>query len=198
MQPDPSQPGPSQPGKGRPGQPHPESERRRQLTLLWMQAQPVVAAYIGSTVRDHQHAEDLLQDTALTIAESFDQYDPQRPFLPWAIGVAKNKLLHYYRRHSSDKLIFDDQLIDMIASRYEQREADPRRYTAALKHCLERLAQHARTMIQMRYAQGMGYEQIAEALGRTTAGVANSLYRSRKALADCVKQQTLSEAGGQG
>ena len=176
---------------------HPESARRQQLTLLWMQAQPIVSAYINSAVRDQQHAEDLLQETALSIAESFEQYDTAKPFLPWAIGVAKNKLLHYYRRHRNDRLVFDDELLGKIGPRYEAESiAAMKEQGAALQLCIDKLAEHARAILEMRYVRDMGYEQIAEAVGRTAAGVANNLYRSRKALATCVKRQTRIEKGG--
>lgn len=181
-----------------PDRPNPsESQRRQQLTLLWMQAQPMVSAYIASAVRDRQHAEDLLQETALSVAEAFDRYDPAKAFLPWTIGVAKNKLLHYYRKHERDRLVFDDELIEQIGSRYEAESIEAfKEQGAALKRCIEKLAEHARTILQMRYVEDMGYEQIAQAVDRTAAGVANNLYRSRKALAECVKRDAARENGG--
>jgi len=175
---------------------HPESEHRRRLTLLWMQAQPMVSAYIASAVRDHQHAEDLLQDTALTIAEKFDDYDTAKPFLPWAIGVAKNKLLHYYRKHSRDRLVFDDELLGMIGTQVQAQSDTIKEHAPALRRCIEKLAEQTRAILEMRYLRNMGYEQIAHAVGRSSAGVANNLYRSRKALADCVKREARSDQGG--
>lgn len=173
-----------------------ESERRKHLTLLWMQAQPVVGAYIASAVRDRQHGEDLLQETALVVAESFDAYDPARPFLPWAMGIARNKMLHYYRRHGSDRLVFDDELLAEIGSRFEARGDVMKEQRSALERCIGRLGERAQSALQMRYIDDMGYEQIAEAVGRSVAGVANLLYRARKALADCVKREASGTRGG--
>ena len=164
-----------------------EGERRKQFALCWMQAQPVVAAYIASGIRDRQHCEDVIQETALSIAEAFDQYDAGKPFLPWAMGVARYKLLQYYRKHNRDRLVFDEALLSQIGARIEAQADTAGDRHRALGHCLEKLATHAREMISLRYVDDLGYEQIADALGRTTAGVANSLYRSRKALANCIK-----------
>ena len=168
---------------------------RRKLAICWHKAQPVVAAYIASAIRDHQHAEDLLQETALSVAESFDQYDPQRPFIAWAIGIARHKMLHYFRRQRRDRLVFDEVLLSQVGSRFEQQAETLKDRNAALTICMQRLAKHALEIVQMRYVNGMNYEQIGQATGRTTAGVANSLSRARKALAQCVKRELARNLG---
>ena len=174
-----------------------ETESRARLALLWMQAQPVVSAYIASSVRDRQNCEDLLQETVLALAESFDHYDAGKPFVPWAIGVAKNKLLNYYRQHGRDRHVFDAELLAQIGTRFDDRSDDLKARHSALQHCMERMAQASRAILEMRYVRGMGYEEIAEKVGRSTAGVANNLYRSRKALADCVQRQSSMQDGGE-
>lgn len=167
----------------------PESEHRKRFALCWTQSQPIVAAYLASGIRDRQHCEDVIQETALAIAEAFDQYDPAKPFLPWAMGVARHKLLQYYRKHSRDRLVFDEALLEQIGQRIENEAETIKHRQHALTRCMEKLAISAREMIELRYLDNKGYDQIAKALGRTRAGVANSLYRSRKALADCVKRE---------
>ncbi|MFN3166104.1 MAG: sigma-70 family RNA polymerase sigma factor [Phycisphaeraceae bacterium] len=176
----------------------PDRQSRVQLTMVWLKAQPVIAAYIGSAVRDVQHAEDLLQETALAVAVSFDQYDADRPFLPWAMGIARHKLLRYYREHGKDRLVFDGELLNQIGERMESQAEAIQFRSDALKRCMEKLASHAMQMIRMRYMQGMDYQRISAATGRTVAGVANSLHRSRKALAECVKREYAKSMGGAG
>ena len=175
----------------------PESEHRKRFALCWTQAQPIVAAYIASGIRDRQHCEDVIQETALAIAEAFDQYDTDKPFVPWAMGVARHKLLQYYRKHNRDRLVFDEALLSQIGERFEQQGDTAKQRHAALSACLEKLAEHAQEMIKLRYIDNLGYDQIADALGRTRAGVANSLYRSRKALAQCIKIETQRMEGGE-
>jgi RNA polymerase sigma-70 factor (ECF subfamily) len=176
--------------------PTPESEHRRRFALCWTQAQSIVAAYIASGIRDRQHCEDVIQETALAIAEAFDQYDPAKPFVPWAMGVARHKVLQYYRKYNRDRLVFDEALLDQISARFEEQADTAHERRAALSICLEKLAEHTREMIRLRYIDNLGYDQIADALGRTRAGVANSLYRSRKALAQCVKAEATRMEGG--
>ena len=65
--------------------------RLREVTRRWTLAVPAVSAFVTSLVGDFQDRDDVLQDTAVAIMESFDQYDPDRPFLAWALGVAATR-----------------------------------------------------------------------------------------------------------
>lgn len=138
----------------------------------------------------------MIQETALSIAEAFYQYDQRKPFLPWAMGVARNKVLQYYRKYNRDKLVFDEALLSQISARFEQHGDTVKQRQAELSTCLEKLAEQAREMIKLRYVH-MGYDQIAQAVGRTRAGVANNLFRSRKALAQCIKTESRRAEGGE-
>ena len=86
-------------------------DMRRKLNVLWTNAHIVVSGYVRSMVIDFHLAEDVLQETAATVAEKFADYDQSRPFLPWALGIAKNKILHALRTSSRDRLVFDESVV---------------------------------------------------------------------------------------
>ena len=65
------------------------SDPSKNLTLLWMQAQPGIEAYLNGMIRDRAIAEDLLQQVALTVTEKFEQFDASRSFTGWAMGIAR-------------------------------------------------------------------------------------------------------------
>ena len=78
------------------------------LSRLWSEAQPVVAAMIVGAVVDFQHAEDLVSQVAETVVMKFGDYDRSRPFVPWALGIARNIVLRHYERRAGDRLVFFD------------------------------------------------------------------------------------------
>ena len=51
--------------------------------------------YIFSLVRNRADAEDLLQETSITLWEKFDQFDPETDFIPWAFRVALWKVKNF-------------------------------------------------------------------------------------------------------
>jgi len=74
--------------------------------LLWGKAQPLVAAYVHSVVWNVHDAEDVVQETIGAIVKLFDRFDDKRPFTPWAIGIARNKVREYCRARARDPLVF--------------------------------------------------------------------------------------------
>lgn len=169
--------------------------QREQLTLLWMQAQPVIASYIRVGVRDQQYAEDLLQETALAVARSFDQFDIDRPFLPWAMAIARNKIIDYHKGKGKSHLCFSSDLMSQLSAEFEDNGGVVNDYIESLHHCMDRLAKTAQVAIELRYVRSLSYAQIGERIGRSTAGVANLLLRTRATLMKCI--ETRIEAGEQ-
>jgi len=63
------------------------------FTLEWTKAQPTVAGDISSLTPDFHQAEDILQRAALALIRKLDEYDREKPFVVWAIGVARLEVL---------------------------------------------------------------------------------------------------------
>jgi RNA polymerase sigma factor (sigma-70 family) len=63
-----------------------------------------------------------------------------------------------------------------------------------LRACLDRLSPHARTVLGLRYGQGLSGAQVAEALTVKVQSVYVALARIYRALADCIRHRRL--AGG--
>src|SRR5690242_13528537 len=90
-------------------------DRMVQVARLWSQAQPVVSAMVAGAVVDFNDAEDLVAQVAEIVVRSFDQYTPSRPFVPWALGIARNQLLkHYERRSGRRHAYFDEQTLQLL------------------------------------------------------------------------------------
>ncbi len=53
----------------------------------------MVAAFVLSIIPDFHQAEDVLQQVAVVLVREFGQFDTSRPFLPWALGIARTWLL---------------------------------------------------------------------------------------------------------
>ena len=72
--------------------------KNEELTVYWVQAQPLVLSFIASLVPDFKEADDILQNVALVTTRRFAEYDRQRPFVAWAIGIAKDEIENYRRK----------------------------------------------------------------------------------------------------
>lgn len=169
-------------------------EQGHSLARLWVAAQPSVSAYIWSCVRDFHVAEDLLQDVAEDAALSFERYDPARPFVAWVLGIARFKVIDYYRKNEKDPHVFTGDALEHLSAGFVETypTLSPRR--EALAACLQKLPTKSRRVLEMRYELDMKPAKIAKHVGSTSGSVRVTLTRIRNALAQCVRQR-LGQSG---
>src|SRR5581483_4956527 len=86
--------------------------------------QGVLRGYILTHVQDVAGAEDLLQDVSVALWKKLESYQPDRSFTAWALGVARNEILHARRDTARCRLVFDEDLLDRAAGRYETLEPE--------------------------------------------------------------------------
>lgn len=157
------------------------------LTLLWMQAQPTVEAYLNGLIRDRAVAEDVLQQVALTVTEKFDQFDNSRSFTGWAMGIARNKSLQFFEKNSSDRHRFSNELLSQIADSHERLSDQAQAQREALAVCIEKLPPKSLALLKRRYVQDLKPGKIADTLGLSANAVRLSLHRVRSALRTCIE-----------
>ncbi len=172
-----------------------KTQSRVELSVLWTKAHPVVFAFIRSTVRDFHRSEDILQEVASTVAEKFDQFNRERPFVPWALGIARNKVLVYLRKATNDRHIFDDTTIKEIAAAHGNIEGELSDMHSALESCVEKVQGISHKVLEMRYVRQQTPTAIANAVGMTANAVTVMLFRIRQALKKCVERQLAMEPG---
>lgn len=160
----------------------------RELARLWVQSQAVISAYLTANVLDVHHAEDLVQDVAQIIAEKFSEYDRSRSFTSWALGIARNRLLKYYRSRARDRLVLSETALVMLAGALERVEVEAEERREALRTCLQQVEGRRRTVLQMRYEQNTKVAVIAERLNMSPDGVSVMLHRVRTVLLECIRR----------
>ena len=162
---------------------------------LWATAQPAVANYVHALVRDHGAAKDILQETALVSFRRFAEYDETRPFVAWALGIARFKILGLRRDEKRHSIMFDDELLSRFTDSWTDLALEVSDRGVALQSCIERLSAHARRLVRWRYFEGLNAEQIAARLGNNGSAVRVALQRIRDQLRTCIERHEHLERG---
>jgi RNA polymerase sigma-70 factor (ECF subfamily) len=137
--------------------------------------------------------EDVLQETAKVLWQTFAEYRREEPFLPWACRIAYHRVLSHGRRERTQRKHFRPAIIEQIAdARLEHDELLEAR-SRWLEKCIEKLGETERRLIQQRYASEDTLAELAEQTGRTPNAVYMSMWRIRRALFDCVNEGLQSE-----
>jgi RNA polymerase sigma-70 factor (ECF subfamily) len=159
----------------------------------WTLVQPVVSAYVGAVVRDFAARDDVLQEIAVAVLESFDRYDRTKPFQSWALGIARNQVHNYFRRISRDRLTFDEQIIAHLADAFDASAADFMQRLQLLGGCIDHLDDRARRVLEWRYRDDLKPAMIAQKMNSNANAVAKMLQRIRDRLRECIQNQSAKE-----
>ncbi|MFK8110621.1 MAG: sigma-70 family RNA polymerase sigma factor [Rubripirellula sp.] len=145
--------------------------------------------YIYSLVGDHSRAADVLQETNLVLWRKIEQFEPHKPFLPWAFTFARFQVMAHFRDQKRDKLLLDVELVELIAADAEQHASELDKMREMLRPCLSLLTPSNRDLIEQRYDRGLSIARVAETVDRSVGAVKVALLRVRRQLADCVQER---------
>jgi len=162
-------------------------DRLRRVTREWTLAQPAVAAFLTAVVHDFRQRDDLLQEVAVAVLESFERYDPARPFVPWAMGIARNQVGAWLRSRRRERVTFDTDAVEALAVAFSELPAAEYRRLDRLAECVARLEGRARTLCHLRYVEDLKPAAIAARLGMQANTVAKALERVRARLRACIE-----------
>lgn len=169
-----------------------------EFVQLLTASQPALYASVLSLLPDRNAAQDILQETNLTLWHKAEDFQEGTNFLAWASRIARYHVLNYRRKRSREKLVFDENLFEELAARQAERDTDAGRYADPLRKCLETLPSGQRELLSQRYAPEGSVQQIAAERGQSVGAVSQALYRIREALLDCVYQRLQSAGTGVG
>src|SRR6516164_8516196 len=99
-------------------------ETRDDFIVQLTAAQPSLWAYVFPLLPDHVAAQDVLQETNLTLWRKADDFQPGTSFLAWGCQAAYFHVLSYRRRMRRDRLVFDDDVLGYLAERQADRMAE--------------------------------------------------------------------------
>jgi RNA polymerase sigma-70 factor (ECF subfamily) len=167
-----------------------------QFMRLFLQSEREILRYVMAIVPNVADARDILQETALSLWKAIDQYDPERPFIPWASRFALNQARMFLRAEGRRKRFIREDLVTMLEARRIEiaPQLDARR--EHLRECLDHLPADQQSLVRGYYFDDETVPAIAERLSRTVEAVYKSLQRIRHVLEACIgRKERLSAAG---
>ena len=164
------------------------AEKPLEFVTLWSLHARQVYSYIYSLVANCNDADDVFQETSITLMQKFADFQPNTSFSAWACRVAYFKSLDLLKRRRPFEHL-DEELLEAIEEdvRRSAFETEPR--FEALGHCLSLLSQKDRQLIDVRYNRELPVEAIAKKLDRNPSGVYKSLTRIHDMLLECIRRK---------
>lgn len=127
-----------------------------------------------------EDVEDLVQDVLISLHSVRATYDPERPFMPWLVAIARNRLADAARRYSRQKahetnveeypVTFSEEGTNIDSALYRDPEA--------LKQAIEALPPGQREAVEMLKLREMSLKEAAAASGTSVGALKVSVHRA--------------------
>lgn len=169
-------------------------ERSTQFMKLLTSYQPQIYAFIATAMFGDADVADVLQDTNLHLWAQADRYDFDRPFLAWAFGFARQRVMAYRKTCSRSRLVFGENTLDLLSDQCLKVSDTIDDRLTALQICLKRLNSAQAELIHQRYMAKTPVQTIAAHMNISADNISVRLHRIRKFLATCVEHTLATEA----
>ena len=160
----------------------------RAFDLLLSRNQSKLFSYILFVVRNRDVADDIFQETFVKIITKLQQgcYKPSGKFSAWAMRIAHNIIMDWYRAQKTDKIVEPTKENDLsnlgsadIQIGYIENQFVNLKNLAVIKKLMQHLPPYQRELVFMRFYQEMSFKEIAKATG---VSINTSLGRMRYAI----------------
>ena len=171
------------------------AERRKHFSVLMREHHQELLVFGSAIVRDHQAAQDIVQDSLVAAWKKFGDFDEDRDFGAWMRGIVRNKSKDWFRktnRQPVSDLDIVEMEIDLTA--WQSARAAGAGIFEAIEVCLGHLPDNLRGAVDAFYFEDQDGKDAAETLKISPANLRKRLERARGLLHDClIKKTEISE-----
>ena len=170
-----------------------QSAAQQQFLSLFLRSEREIFRYVAVLVPNVADAEDIVQQTAITLWEKFGAYDPNLPFAPWACRFALNKVRQWIERRQRWQALLEGGLAEELAQRREELRPELEVRLKHLEGCMNKLREDQYALVEAYYYRRDSVEKLAEASSRTVAATYKALQRIRQTLQGCMESASKPE-----
>jgi RNA polymerase sigma-70 factor (ECF subfamily) len=149
-------------------------------------------SYLASQVYHLDDVDDLAQDVFLTALRNLSAYRPGEDFGAWLRGIARKKLLNYFRstsRRHRAMMRLREEIANSIEVDLEQQAASDRAETIeCLLRCIARLPDRLRRVVRSGL-EGNRPGELALEMSTTVGAIYNLHYRANQLLRECLRTE---------
>jgi RNA polymerase sigma-70 factor, ECF subfamily len=157
-------------------------------TLLVRRYEKLVVAAAHHVTRDRHAADDAAQDAFFAAFNSLATLRDRDRFGPWLLAIARNQASRFVRSRVRTEACVPD--IALIESPSESpSEARLSETSERLLELVERLPEHERIVVGLRYFRGHTAEEVARITGRPIGTVTKQLSRAHARLEQWLGQE---------
>lgn len=169
-------------------------EHYETFVRLFVHHEGRLRGFLRTLVRDWDDVDEVMQETSLVAWRKFAQFDPDTNFMAWAAAIARFEALKHLRKQSRDRLVFNDDILDLLAEESLDEVDSLERHRSALGKCLEKMDSRQKELLQLAYQPGVKFHEVAAQAGKSAQAFYKTIQRMRAALLQCAEKHLQAEA----
>lgn len=150
--------------------------------------------FLRSLLPDWDDVDEVMQETSIVAWRKFDQFDRGTNFMAWSAAIARFESLKHLRRMSRDRLVFNDEILDLLAEESLEETDTLEAHRLALCKCLEKLDPRQKELLHLAYQPGVKFHEVAEKAGKSAQAFYKTIQRLRASLLECAEKHMRKEA----
>ncbi|MGB0143473.1 MAG: sigma-70 family RNA polymerase sigma factor [Akkermansiaceae bacterium] len=174
----------------------PESNHQdlhEQFTRILLENEPVVLKSILISVPNLNDAREIMQQTAVALWRKFETYNPERPFINWAMGYSRIETRRFLARQQRRSQL-SVKAMEVLARETEEEPEEFRTITDFLRGCMSKLSRKQQRLIEGYYHDERSPKWLSEKEGSTVEAIYKIIQRTRQELQNCIERQMRKEA----
>ena len=174
-------------------EPNDDHER---FTRLLIEHEPELLRCVLVAVPNRADARDIMQECSVALWRRFSEYDPERSFVPWALGFVRMEVRRFLRS-SRRRAQLTERAAELLLQDEQSHAEDLGVREQYLKHCVDGLPGDQRELIHGYYREEHSVGELSQTGGRSVEAVYKMLQRIRRALHECIEAR-MGRAGDVG
>ena len=154
---------------------------------LFLQHSDLIRGFIRGLLPDADLADDVLQETFMTVTRKAAEFQPGSCFPMWVCSIARFKVLETRGAARRGVVLLSPEAIESLAAAEEALEPDLR--MEELEACLAGLAPSMRRVIELRYERNHSPAEIAGLIGWKVEAVYVALSRAKRSLREGMERR---------
>ena len=178
----------------------PTTSPSAEFVSLLTEHQADLWAFIITQLPGSPDVGDVLQKTNLTLWNKQSDFQPGTDFRAWALATARFEVLAHLKKHKRGNwLVFNDELLDTIATEAPETIPESSTRLNLLEQCLQKLRPNHRELLTHRYQSKEGLDVYSRQSGRSVSSLSVTLHRIRATLRKCINEglSQTQQKGGQ-
>ena len=93
-----------------------DDTRLQQFVELFVRNQNRIYRFIMTLIPNRTDADDLFQQTSLTLWKTWARYDSRQDFVKWACGIAHNEVRNHLRKVRGRNVLLSNEMLERLAA----------------------------------------------------------------------------------